>query len=551
MTTRLLSTFLGFVLLIPAFGISAAAAEEKSKEKNATFELKEVPIFDGGNAGQSFWRAMNIQCSTTPLKEVKAYPKLNSKRPLYGKLQFARMSPGKEEAPIYFVLDESGEKPAVEKKADEKKATEETAVEKKATEEKATEKKTEGKSAAKKDLKAVKLRKITRRPVASKPAKPSSYDRLYIDANRDGDLTNDPVIKPMKDPPWNLIPDGMGRLMYLDGGQQQPPSVEKERMAFEPVAIDVDYGPGVGVRPFKVFSWFVLSSGQKTPVLRFAAATARKGPIKIGKGEFEVLLVQNVLTGRFDTPTTALSIMPSSKANGRGAVVAYNAESMLGMLQQNGDDFFTITATPLGDKLTVELYRGPFGVFKVAPGKGKAKNVTFQGLFRSNKASCYAGQSPTNPSAKMVTECKLPVGDYPTFYLTIDYGGMNVSIGSNYYSQQQPGSPPSHGIQICADKPCVLDFGKKPDIIFQSPAADKPLKRGTDVRVATILVDPKADIMVRGLTDPKRTTKETFKYRVGKEERVFTYNKVFSYDPTITITNSAGKKVAEGVMPFG
>ena len=77
------------------------------------------------------------------------------------------------------------------------------------------------------------------------------------------------------------------------------------------------------------------------------------------------------------------------------------------------------------------------------------------------------------------------------------------------------------------------------------------MKLGSDLRIATILVDPKLGIMLRGLTDPKRTTKEKVKYRVGKEEREYTYNKVFSYDPTITIANSAGKNVAEGVMPFG
>ncbi len=94
--------------------------------------------------------------------------------------------------------------------------------------------------------------------------KPSSYDRLYIDANRDGDLTNDPVVKPMKNPPWNLIPAGsMGRMVILAQARRQRVAAEKERMAFEPAAIDVDYGPGVGVRPLKIFSWFTLNEDEK------------------------------------------------------------------------------------------------------------------------------------------------------------------------------------------------------------------------------------------------------------------------------------------------
>ena len=188
--------------------------------------------------GQSLWRAVSVQCTTEPFKEVKAYPKLNSKHPLYGKLQFAR-TPGKEEAPIYFVLDESGEQPA---------AVEKAAVEKK--EEKSTEK------AEKKDKKANAKKRAARAPAA---VKPSSYDRLYIDANRDGDLTNDPVVKPMKNPPWNLIPAGsMGRMVIY--------ATAMARVAAEKRADGLRTGrhrrglwAGVGVRPLKNFLWFTLN----------------------------------------------------------------------------------------------------------------------------------------------------------------------------------------------------------------------------------------------------------------------------------------------------
>ena len=264
MTRRLFFLFLWLALAFSWFGISAAAAtEDKPKEKDAAFDLKEVSIFDNGNMGQSLWRAVSVQCTTEPFKEVKAYPKLNSKHPLYGKLQFARTTPAQEEAPIYFVLDESGEQPAaVEKAAEEKK---------------------DQKSDAKK-------RAAAARPVTIKL---SSYDRLYINANRDGDLTNNAVIKPMKNPPWNLIPGYGGYaargilVASLNGRAVQRPQSEKERQAFELAAINVDYGPGVGVRPLKIFPWFILNNGEKAPTLRFAAATARKGTITIGKVEYE------------------------------------------------------------------------------------------------------------------------------------------------------------------------------------------------------------------------------------------------------------------------
>jgi hypothetical protein len=538
MNTRFLSTFLAFAMLVPVAGISVAiATEEKTKQKDTVFELKEVSIFDGGSA-QSLWHPTTVRCLTEPFKDVK-YPKFNSKRPLYGKLQFVGTSPGAE-APIYFVLDESGESPAIAEKGDAKK-----------------EEKKDENSAEKKEQKPGEKKKAAKpQPVAPKL---SSYDRLYIDANRDGDLTNDPVLKPMKNPPWQSIPAnsgfaGRGILTLEDGavrGRAQQPASEKERQAFEVASINIDYGPGIGMHPFKVFPWFILTEREKIPTVRFAAGVVRKGAVKIGEDEFEAILAENALTGRFDGSMTALMLMPKNTPGTRRntrAPVGYNTEA-LGIMQRRGDDFYTITAAPLGDKLTVGLYCGPFGVFKIGTGDRKIKDVGFQGFFRSEKASLNIGSLAAGSAAKKVSECKLPVGDYPTFYMTIDYGGLQVSVGNNYTTQGQRDLP--HGIRIRADKPFVLDFPNKPQIVFQSPPAEKPLKLGTDVRIATILVDPKLDLMVRGLNDPKRTTKETFEYRVGSETRKFTYNKVFSYDPKVTITNSSGKNVAEGVMPFG
>jgi hypothetical protein len=556
MTRRFLFLFLCLALAGSWFAVSAAAAtEEKPKEKDATFDLKEASIFDNGNVGQSLWRAISVQCATEPFKEVKAYPKLNSKRPLYGKLQFPGVTPGKEAAPIYFVLDESGEQPAAKEKTGEEKAAEE---------------KKEEQSAEKKDTKPAAKKKAVRVPAA---VKLSSYDRLYIDTNRDGDLTNDLMVTPMKNPPWNLIPAGaMGRLVVMAEGRRQRVAVEKERMAFEPVAINVDYGPGVGVRPFKIFSWFTLNEDEKAPTLRFAAATARKGTISIGKVEYEALMTQDVLTGRFDAPTTSVQLTSKNTSKGSSAVrmpIRRESETLL-TLRHRGDDFYTLVANPPGDKLTVEIYRGPFGVFRVAAGDKKLdKPISFQGTFYGPKAFLNMTSSSAKPDDKKpddkkpddkkMAECKLPVGDYPSFYMSINYGGLQVGVSNNYYSQNRaavaaPGDTeprPPQGVQIREDKPFVIDFSGKPEVTFQAPPADKPIKLGADVRIATVLIDPKSDILIRGLTDPSRTKKETVKYPVGNGFREYTYNKVFSYDPTVTITNSAGKNIAEGVMPFG
>ncbi len=63
-----------------------------------------------------------------------------------------------------------------------------------------------------------------------------------------------------------------------------------------------------------------------------------------------------------------------------------------------------------------------------------------------------------------------------------------------------------------------------------------------------MLIDPVFDIMVRRLSDTSRKTKETIKLDGGKTT---SYERELSLDPIVTITNAAGKKVAEGPMPFG
>ena len=193
----------------------------------------------------------------------------------------------------------------------------------------------------------------------------SSYDRLYFDANRDLDLTNDPVLKPMKDPPWQALP------IYS----------AKERMAFELANIDVDYGPGIGVRPFRIFPWFTVREEEKHPsMIHFAATVARKGTIRIGKDEYDALLAQQyVLTGRFDRPIDVAS-PHADEAFDDSVNPSGLTPNLLSSMQRSGDQLYTIAATPLGDKLTVKPYRGDFGVFRIGPGEQEAQGRELPGF---------------------------------------------------------------------------------------------------------------------------------------------------------------------------
>ena len=64
--------------------------------------------------------------STKPYKEVKAYPKLKSKHPLYGKVAFDIDLSNRKGIEFHFVLDESGEDLPRDEKKEEKTAREDS-----------------------------------------------------------------------------------------------------------------------------------------------------------------------------------------------------------------------------------------------------------------------------------------------------------------------------------------------------------------------------------------------------------------------------------------
>ena len=144
------------------------------------------------------------------------------------------------------------------------------------------------------------------------------------------------------------------------------------------------------------------------------------------------------------------------------------------------------------------------------------------------------------------------MGDYLPSYLSVEYGRLQIALSDNYHSDGRPRDMERHRtykIKIRKDKPFVLDFSNKPEVLFASPAKDQTFKPGDEIRVAAVLVDPALDMMIRRLEDTKRKQKETLKVPDGQGND--SYERPLSLDPIVTITDSSGKKVSEGKMPFG
>ncbi|MGO9114564.1 MAG: hypothetical protein ACLP9L_35560 [Thermoguttaceae bacterium] len=520
MGARFWSTAGGLTLAFAILDLAAvSAADNRTGPEEAVFEMRErsALALEPGQPGHAMLtRGQYVLCGTTPLKEVKAYPKLRSKHPFYGKVKFDPDPTNRQGIEFCFVLDESGEADAGGTKDDGKQ------------DEKANEEKAKSPDAADNasggSLAAASARKL------------SHYDRLYFDFNRDLDLTNDPVVKPMKNPPWNALAS------YAEG---------RGRTVFDYLSVKFDYGPGIGARTFQILPWFMLRLNEDSGLMFFVPTVAREGTIRMGKHEYSALLAQPyVITGRFDRPYTGLYLTPLD-SHEQLSYGGFDADR-LSTIQRVDGELYTISSTPLGDKLKVKPYRGDLGLLQIGPGGRTIKDMAFSGSLRSATAALAVGMEASRAGQeKKVSESTLPVGDYLPSYVSVEYGSLRIALSDNYHSDGKPRDTErqrTYNIHVRKDKPFVLDFSSEPAVLFASPAKDQTFKPGDDIRVAAVLVDPTLDIMIRRLDDTTRTQKETLKFANGQESSSL---RPLSLDPIVTITDSSGKTVSEGKMPFG
>jgi hypothetical protein len=186
------------------------------------------------------------------------------------------------------------------------------------------------------------------------------------------------------------------------------------------------------------------------------------------------------------------------------------------------------------------------------------------------------------------------VGEYLPLDLSITLGRLKIDVSDNCHSDGKPrdmGRLKVFGIKIHKNRTTVLDFSNKPEVIFTSPAKSDRIKPGEELKVWAVLVDPKLDIMVRGL-EGKPYQGLSFSYtivaaivllapavfwfcspRLRKRYRMLPIASAIgiivligssvvlhiSYPPSIyseispevLITRANGERVATGVMPFG
>jgi len=362
------------------------------------------------------------------------------------------------------------------------------------------------------------------------------YDRLFFDHNRDLDLRNDPVARRQAHPPSRATAG-----THLAG--------IKEQVIFD--FIKVHQGTeAAGTAPVEIMPRLILA-GQDAKVYKhmtFVRTEVFEGDIQVAGERLKARLGNDfAITLGFDSPLTALVLSPKRTPDKR-AFDWWGADRLMAVQKIHGR-FFTFAATPAGDQLTVRPYEGDLGTFAIGPGKRAVTQLSVSGSFQAPNRTVPVGGDIEVGRPNPVPKCQVPVGNYLPEILDIGFGRLEIEVSQNYHSegkrQSRVGRPLVYGIAIRKDQPFVLDFSNQPDVMFTSPTNGQRIKLGDTVMVSAVLVDPKLDMMIRRLEDTSR------KQTKDADGKPLGYERNLSLDPKVIITRADGRKIAEGVMPFG
>jgi len=217
------------------------------------------------------------------------------------------------------------------------------------------------------------------------------------------------------------------------------------------------------------------------------------------------------------------------------------------------DEFFEFMLIEDGTKIAARPYKGLLGTIKVGKGGRELEKAEFNGSVHQKANVAAPIGTIDERRTKPVTECTIPVGDYTSYIMHVTYDNLDICISNNYHTNakgQSGGKKIVYGMQVREDKSYVLDFSNEPMVIFdQPPMSQASFSRGQEIKFAAVLIDPKLDIMIRGLDDKSVKVDREYKDANGKVIQTMKVDK--SLDPNVVIARADGEVIAEGVMPFG
>jgi len=338
------------------------------------------------------------------------------------------------------------------------------------------------------------------------------YDLLYVDLNRDNDLTNDKPVHVMAEPPQTSL--------FKDVSI-------KSQVFFNPITLRCPRQNGRQAK-VEVVPRFVRFNNGSNQVFFLTTKVYRAG-VEVEGQKLEIVAGrQYFLAGGLDEAAAHLVIQFE-----KGSSLEWWGADSPRAYHRFGGGYYQFLPAWNGKYLRVAPYEGELGTLEVtAGGRAGIEEVAIWGSMRSESSNVAAGGAIKDGWPTGARSCRVPVGDYCPYLMTVTMDRLSFSFSENYHAEGKPRGgigTRSYPIHIRADKPFVLDFSGKPEIIFPSPAAGTRVRRGESLQASAVLVDPALGIMIRNMTiDEKR------------------------YEgPKVTITRAGGEQVAEGVMPFG
>ena len=163
----------------------------------------------------------------------------------------------------------------------------------------------------------------------------TGHDRLFIDLDEDGDLSD-----------------------------------ETAQRISKPFALEFDLGEGYGIRSVSLKPK-LSSLGDEQSLLYLYAPEVRHGKVEVGGKKLEVVLSQGYyLTGRFDRPHCLMVLTPEE---------SWWGADRLDSVREIDGKYYTFSATPDGYRFTVARYDGPLGIFRIGAGGREVEKMVANG----------------------------------------------------------------------------------------------------------------------------------------------------------------------------
>jgi len=314
------------------------------------------------------------------------------------------------------------------------------------------------------------------------------YDRLYFDFDRDLDLTNDAVMEAAAQIPaeFALAPD-----------ERTSSSLFR--------AIDVALGEdnrGAG-RSVALIPLLSMTPQRQPDLLILMPRQARQGKIVIGGEPFQVLLSQvGRITGGLDHPLSYVRLTHGETLRDDNWWVG---SQWLGAMRRVGDQWYQLSATADGERISVRRYDGLLGALEVHS-PHTAGPAPFSGsLFSKSQVAVPVGQRTFPPASQRLKTAQIPVGQYLPLEVTAEVGRTLVRFGMLTQSAMPNETRqrwPAYGVKIDESQACVMRLSTQPRFYFPAPyvfesSSPRPqvFRPGDDIRVDAQLIDPQMGLV--------------------------------------------------------